>query len=197
LSPSPPYDEKELLLRVAGGDAKAFTALYDQYWNRIYSLARVYFKSAQAAEDLVQEVFLKVWTIRRTLPEVRSFRPFLLVMARNMLISHLRKAVFHVGLEEEYDALPEEDFLQPDKQLTLKEYRELLQEAVSALPPQQQQAYRLSRDSGRNYEEIAKEMQLSPLTVRTHISKALAFIRQYLLDRAVHVALILVLLSGK
>lgn len=178
-----------MLLRVAEGDEQAFSWLYNQYWDRIYSLARVYFKSAGAAEDIVQEVFLKVWAIRKTLPEVRSFRPFLLVMARNMMISNLRKTVFHVELGNEGNILPDEDFLQPDNQLTLKECERLLQEAVNALPSQQQRAYRLSRNSSKSYDEIAEEMQISPLTVRTHISKALASIRQFLLNRTVHLLL--------
>jgi RNA polymerase sigma-70 factor (ECF subfamily) len=194
---SQPYNERELLLCVANGDANAFTQLYDHYWNRIYSLARVYFKSAQTAEDVVQEVFLKVWLSRHTLPEVRAFRPFLLVMARNIFISKLRGTVFHVELGEDEAGLPPDDYLQPDYQLTMKEYHQLLNEAINALPAQQQRAYRLSRDGGKTYEEIAEKMQISPLTVRTHMSKALASIRQFLIDRSVHLAIIFLLLPRK
>jgi RNA polymerase sigma-70 factor (family 1) len=192
-----PYEENELLLRIAKDDAEAFAQLYDHYWNRIYSLARVYLKSSQTAEDLVQEIFLKIWSGRKTLGEVRSFRPFLLVMARNMIISHLRKTVFLYELGDEDYTRSAEDFLQPDHLLTLKESALLLQEAVDSLPAQQKRAYRLSRDSGKSYAEIAQDMQISPLTVRTHISQALAFLRRYLHSCSLPAKFLMLLLSGK
>lgn len=192
-----PYDEQSLISRISTDDLHAFTIIYNTYWKRIYQLGVDYLKSPQAAEDMVQDIFLKLWSVRKTLPEVRSFRPYFLVMARNMMISHLRRKIAYAGLEEEGAEQASHEFLQPDNLLTLKEYRQIMEEGIDQLPLQQQRAFRLSRENGMTYEEIASVMDISPLTVRTHMSKALGALREYLLSRSIHVAIVLVLLAEK
>jgi RNA polymerase sigma-70 factor (ECF subfamily) len=174
------FDEKVLLALVAAGDREAFTRLYERYWKRIYTLALMYSKSQETSEDLVQEVFIKLWTFRDRLTLIEELRPYLFVMARNLIISQFRKKLLHGSLNiTEVDFLKDE-FLQPDNQLAYKETLGLLNEAVTLLPPQQKKAYHLSRQQGLSYEAIAREMQISKLTVRTHLTKAFAFIRHYL-----------------
>lgn len=197
LSIDQPYDEQSLIAKLSEDDLHAFTVIYNTYWRRIYALGLDYLKSSEAAEDVVQDLFLKLWSIRKTLPEVRSFRPFFLVMARNMMISHLRKRMIHSELKEESWEQAGHEFLQPDYLLTMKEYRKIMEEGIDLLPSQQQRAFRLSRENGMTYEQIAEAMGISPLTVRTHMSKALVALRQYLLSRSIHLAIALVLLSEK
>ncbi len=84
-------DEYGILTGMAAGSSTAFAALHRRYWNDIYSLALSFLKSPHAAEDIVQEVFVKLWLRRETLPEVREFRPYAMVMARNEIISAMRK----------------------------------------------------------------------------------------------------------
>ncbi len=102
----------------------------------------------------------------------------------------MRNKVFHLYLNSEEQV--EEEALLPEMQLSYKEAVNLLHNAIAMLPPQQQRAYLLNRNEGMRYEQIAGEMGISPLTVRTHISKALSFIRQYLVDNAVHPVILIV-----
>lgn len=190
------HNEKELLQRVAGGDTAAFARLYDAYWNKIYSMSMLYMKSPQAAQDIVQDVFMKLWDKRQSLPEVQAFRPFLFVMARNLLISRLRATFFHEDLAAAEGEPMKEKWLLPDRQLSYKESVQLLHQAMDQLAPQQKKAFQLSRTEGLSYREIAEKMQISPLTVRTHISTALASIRLYLNNHALHL-MIFLLLSEK
>lgn len=188
------YNQNELLERIARGDEAAFAALYDLYWKRIYTMALLYLKSPQAAQDMVQDVFVKLWLNKENLLQVREFKPYLFVMARNNIISNLRNKVFHDYLDE--DESLEESTMLPEKSLSFKESTDLLHKAIKKLPSQQQRAFKLSRNEGMSYEEIAREMGVSRLTVRTHISKALSFIRQYLTDHAVHPVVLLIALLG-
>lgn len=188
-------NDTELLQLLLQEDDEAFAELYNRYWKRIYTMALTYTKSPEAAQDIVQDVFLKIWIKKENLLQIREFKPYLFVSARNLIISSLRNQVFHVNLDP--DEQIEEEMLLPEKQLSYKESVNLLHKAIDLLPPQQQRAYQLSRNEGLRYEDIAQEMGISPLTVRTHITKALSFIRKYLTDNAVHPVLLLMILLCK
>jgi RNA polymerase sigma-70 factor (family 1) len=187
--------DTELLQLILQEDENAFAEIYNRYWKRIYTIAFSYTRSSEAAQDIVQDVFLKIWVNKDTLVQIREFKPYLFVTARNLIISSLRNKVFHVSLDPE-EQVEEETFL-PERQLSYKESVDLLHKAIDLLPPQQQRAYKLSRNEGMRYEDIAQEMGISPLTVRTHITKALSFIRKYLIDNAVHPVLLLMILLCK
>ncbi|MEI6950461.1 RNA polymerase sigma-70 factor [Paraflavisolibacter sp. H34] len=188
-------DDKRLLELLQEENERAYGELYRRYWEKIYSQALAWLKSPEAAQDIVQDVFLKIWTHKETLLQVREFRPYLLVSARNLIISSLRTNVFHAYLDPE--APLEEEVLLPEKQLSFKESVQLLHQAIEQLPPQQQRAYQLSRQQGMRYEDIAREMQISKLTVRVHISKAINFIRKYLEKNYVSLLAIELLLLSK
>lgn len=188
-------DDLQLLRLTQEGSEKAFAEIYTRYWKKIYSIAFTFLKSKEAAQDSVQEVFLKLWHNRHNLAHVQAFKPYLFVSARNLIISTLRNNVLLVDLSPGQDVL-EQTFL-PDRQLSYKESVKLLQQAIEQLPLQQQRAYKLSRNDGLRYDDIAKEMGISPLTVRTHITKALAFIRKYLTENSVSSIVLLLILLGK
>lgn len=189
------FDDLQLLKLLQEEDELAFAEIYNRYWKRIYTMALTYLKSPEAAQDAVQDVFVKLWTGKESLSQVRNFKSYFFASARNLLISNLRNKVLHIYLDDE-EGVAEEAFL-PERQLSYKESVNLLHNAVELLPPQQKRAYQLSRNDGMSYEQIAEEMEISRLTVRTHISKAIQFIRQYLSDRAVHPVLLLIALVWK
>ena len=166
---------------VSAGDEKAFRQIYEQYWNRIYTMALLYFKSPVAAQDMVQEVFLKVWVNRSELPVLNSFGAWLHITARNLLISSLRKkATQYVwGMEDNATVADQEP--SADERLAMKETAGLIRRAIEQLPPQQQKIYRMSREQGLKLTEVAAALDLSHNTVREHMSKALKNIRVYLL----------------
>jgi RNA polymerase sigma factor (sigma-70 family) len=166
------YTEGELLLMVSAGDETAFRQIYEQYWNRIYTMALLYFKSPVMAQDMVQEIFLKVWVNRSELPAIASFGAWLHIIARNFLITTLRKKTtqYVLGMEDNV-ALPDQAPA-ADEQLDIKETAGLIRKAIEQLPPQQQKIYRMSRE---------QVLKLSHNTVREHMSKALKNIRTFLL----------------
>jgi RNA polymerase sigma-70 factor (family 1) len=176
-------DDRLLLRQIAEGDEKAFAILVSHYWNNIYGQALTYLKSTHQAQDIVQEVFIKVWEKREMLLQIERFDSFLFIMARNHIISELRKKLASPLDPDVVDSYKEERVL-PDQQLSFKQLQQHLKRAIELLPTQQRTAFLLSRDEGLSYEEIATQMDLSRETVKKHICRALNFLRTYMRTHA-------------
>lgn len=188
------YNEKALLQLVAEGDELAYTTLFNSYWNTVYAQSLAYLKSVTLAQDVVQEVFLRLWNKREVLPSVENIDSFIFIIARNEIITQLRKKLPYAGVEQQWPDLPEK-VLQPDLQLAYRQQHQLLEQAVSKLPPQRKRVYILHRHEGLSYEEIARQMNISRETVKGHMVKALAFLRTYLVTNGD--ILLLLLLSAR
>lgn len=171
-------DERLLLQQIAEGDEKAFAIIVGQYWNNIYAQALTYVKSAHHAQDIVQEVFIKVWEKRHALSQIDRFDSYLFIVARNHIISELRKKLAH-PMEPDITDVYKEDSVVPDQILSFKQLRQHIETAINLLPQQQKTAFLLSRDEGLTYESIAAQMDLSRETVKKHICRALNFLRTY------------------
>ncbi|BAV07361.1 RNA polymerase sigma-70 factor, ECF subfamily [Filimonas lacunae] len=175
------YHNSELLERVAAGDNAAFTELFNQYWDNIYSVALVLTKSEAMAEDVVQEIFLKIWNKRQELTAVTRFDNYLFILARNHIFSDFKKLRIRKEHAERLQHYFSGYEFTPEDQLMEKEVSAILEAAVAGLSAQQQQVYRLNREQGLTYEQIAEELGISVHTVRNHMVRALKHIREYLL----------------
>lgn len=171
-------DERLLLLQVAEGNESAFTVLVERKWNNIYLQALTYVKVSAQAQDIVQEVFLKIWQTRKKLPAVENFDSYLFIIARNHIISALRKKR-HLPLDTDDLELEEKNYL-PDRTLAQKNLAALIARAIELLPQQQKKAYLLSRDQELSHEEIAVSMKVSKEAVKKNICRALNFLRHYI-----------------
>jgi RNA polymerase sigma-70 factor (ECF subfamily) len=173
-------NEPELLLRISRGDAWAFRQIFDAYSRQVYSLCIKLTKDAEAAKDLTQEIFARLWVKREQLKGVYHFKGFLTTMALNLIRNELRKKVLDLTNAAFLMNYFEESASAPDKIMEFKEFQWMIQEAVDRLPPQLNRSFVLSRMAGMSHAEIARQMELSPLTVKSHIARALTFIRSYL-----------------
>lgn len=127
-------------------------------------------------QDVLQEVFVKIWEKRDSLIEIDNFPAYLYIITRNLLINRLQKKIPVFNQDElSLQAIPDDRHLQ--HQLDYRELAVLISRAITQLPPRQQQVYRLSKEQGLNHQQIAKELGLSYDTVREHMSKALKNIR--------------------
>lgn len=174
------YDEPTLLLKTARGDEAAFKRLFESYWDNIFGVAFAFTKSAVIAEEMVQDVFVKVWINRQHLSEVKKFGDYLFIIARNHIFSTLRKKIYEEPFSDHLKNYFKEAVNLPDQQLLCREAEHLIQEAVDHLPPQQQLIYCMSRKDCLSQDEIAQKLNISKNTVKSHMSKALQFIRNYL-----------------
>jgi RNA polymerase sigma-70 factor (family 1) len=169
----PLHNEKQLLQKISEGDDTAFRHLFDRYYGEIYSASFRYLKVHELAEDLVQASFLKIWEKRNSLRHVERFDQYLFRIAHNEMADHFRKHSKRDKHIQRIRELFEEETGSPEELLITKQKRALIADVISNLPAQQQTAYKLSRDEGLSYQEIAERMQLSVNTIKVHISQAL------------------------
>jgi RNA polymerase sigma-70 factor (ECF subfamily) len=174
------YNDTELLIQLAGNSEEAFSLLYQRYWAKIYSVSDHYLKDKSMVADIVQEVFLIVWKKRAGLHSVLHLESYLHIIARNLIISSLRKKIPLYYELRENDCMNEENSLRPGQQLEYKETAELVRVAVTHLSPRQKQVYQLSRDKEFSLKDTAVKLNISYDAARQYKSEALKTIRGFL-----------------
>ncbi len=171
------YNEGELLIKVASGEQKAFTALVDNYWNKVYSHALAYSKSVTRAQEITQDVFLKVWHKREALTEVRDFKSYLFILGRHHIISSMRKKLKALPAKTCWKRV--KISIRPIGNLSTKKPGTASQEGIEKLPTVRKAVFKMSRLEGLSYEEIARSSNISKNTVKEHMVLALNFLRTY------------------
>ncbi|HEX2080475.1 MAG TPA: RNA polymerase sigma-70 factor [Longimicrobium sp.] len=174
--------DRALAERIREGDAAAFETLFHRYYGRLHAFARTYVRAPEAAEDLVADVFVRVWE-RRTEWELRGGpRAYLYGAVRNEALAWLRRQRM---LDRAHaDALRDDRRpgmgaapLAGDAQLEARELAEAIDRAVDALPDRSREAFVLHRRHGLSYAEVAAAMDISPRTVEVHIGRAFKALR--------------------
>ncbi|HEY4148217.1 MAG TPA: RNA polymerase sigma-70 factor [Chitinophagaceae bacterium] len=174
------YEETTLLVLLADDSEYAFQLLFDRYRNRIYKVAVLYVKSPVLAEEIVQDVFLKVWFQRKEIKALRSFEAWLFTVSKNYIINYLKKLANEWKARETWVRQTSASEDSADFKIRSDQFQQLLQQAIGQLPLQQQRIYKLAKEQYLSYEAIAQQLNISPLTVKTHMSRALDSIRSYL-----------------
>nr|WP_121272888.1 RNA polymerase sigma-70 factor [Pedobacter schmidteae] len=186
--------ENELLVKIAEGNEPAFCKLFDHYRKYVFSFGRKLTRSEEAAEEVVQDVFLKVWLGRERLKEVGNFGAYLNVLVRNHSFNLLRQ----MGQQQKADqklllSAPQEDH-STEQVLDYREAVRVLDEALQLLPAQQKMVYTLCHQDGLKYEEAAEKMDISAATVHYHMKLALNHIREHFKKNAVAYPVVLLFL---
>ena len=186
------HTDPVLIEQIAGGDSAAFRVLFNAHWDRIFSVALAFTKSTERSEELVQDVFLKIWLNRTELPGIRNFEGYLFTVARNHIFNALRTRLKEESFGEELENYFKETALADDL-LLLKDAEALVHKGVEGLPAQQRAVFEMSRFQGLTTAEIGEKLNISPLTVKVHLRKALASLRTFLQQHAAGMLLLLAL----
>ncbi|WP_343702886.1 sigma-70 family RNA polymerase sigma factor [Chitinophaga sp.] len=169
-----------MLLRVAEGDKKAFASLFDHYKGRLYNTVWRLTNDIQLAEEVVQDVFLKVWLHKERLRQISHFPAYLYTIARRDAYRALKKLARERSLVM-HDELPESAMahMGTDELVSHKEYAILLNRAIDRLPRRQRETFILIRQEGLRREQAAQQLQVSPETVKYNLDEAMRKIRAY------------------
>jgi RNA polymerase sigma-70 factor (ECF subfamily) len=161
------------------GDEEAFVSLYNKYHKKIYYTALKMVQSETQAQDITQDVFLKIWDVRHTLDAEQNFSAFLNTICRNAIFDIFKKAAREETLKEELrqsillqEETEDEDFYEM--------YKKLLDDAIDHLPPQRRSVFERCKLQEQSYDEVARSLGISRSTVQDHIVKANKSIRDYL-----------------
>jgi RNA polymerase sigma-70 factor (family 1) len=154
-----------LFKRIAAGDKQAFNTLFGRYYTRLTAFARQYTQQAEAAEEVVSDVFVKLWLRRASLVAVARPEVYLYVAVKNTALNYLRSRKNQPALDDIPDALPA---TAPED----KELQQVLQSAIRRLPEQRRLIFRLIKEDGLKSGDVATILGLSSRTVENQLYKA-------------------------
>lgn len=185
------HTSKELLQRVARDDHDAFRQLFDLYADRLHAAVYNYTKSRFIAEELVQEVFIRLWDHRTQLKEIQDPTAYLYRMIFNHINTYLKRTANERRIIEKAGDWMTAGQDGTRQQLEANEMHRIINAAIDRLPPQKKIIYHLSREKGLSYQQIAEQLQLSPNTVKNHLVEAMKLLRGYLKDHALSLTLLI------
>ena len=165
--------DSTLLSAIALGDEAAFTVLFERYRNKLFYYLLKHVKSAEVAEEIVTDIFMKLWTGRALAEQIKDIGAFLHKIGYYKALDFLRTTARHTRLRQVYIdhmALPGEP--QADELVISTELKTLLYKAVNGLSPQRKMIYQLSRQEGLTHEQIAALLGLSPSTINNALVAA-------------------------
>ena len=188
-----PHDENNLLNQIAEGDQSAFAQVFDKYHHDLGAFIFGITKSKEAAEEIVLDVFLKIWMTREVLAEVKNFKAYLFTVSKNAAISALRKIIREREQHASWNKTQTESLLgdNNDEAKEKEAHLSLIDQAIDQLSPQRKKIYLLSREKGLKYEEIANLLSISKFTVRAHIQQAVDSIFQFVKSRTTNELLLI------
>ena len=164
------------------GNHLAFRKLFDTYRNDLYKYCLSMLHSKTYAEEIVQDVFLKVWLKRESLNPELSFKAYLFTITRNKTLKFLKKAANNRKLCEEVFYTSQKITNATERTIRESELEIIKNKALNKLPPKRLLIFEMSRNEGKSYEVIAEELRISPHTVRNQMSKALETLRNSLIE---------------
>lgn len=172
----------ELLANISNGNESAFQELYYRYYDRLYAFARVYVRSAAQAEDVVSDVFFNLWNGRHTLPAIAFFETYLYKAVKNGCLNAL-KSSYHRRVSLTSEQVDLEVYIEDARPDTTAMYNELsnaLEAAIASLPDRCKLIFKMVKEDGLRYKQVAEILDISPRTVETQVAIAIKKIEQTL-----------------
>ena len=170
--------EREVIEQLRDGSKEAFRLMFDEVGPKIYAFALSYLKNDFEAEELLQEVFLKLWEIRSSLDSSRNLKSFLFKICINLIYDFIRRK----NIEQVYlDYSEKNNPSSGDNTWHEVIYNDMLnnlQQLIAAMPEQRQRIFRMSKEDGLSNEEIADRLNLSKRTVENQLYRAVSFLKE-------------------
>ncbi len=167
----------KLVEKLQKGDIEAFDLIFKKYGDRLFGFALKYLKSKEETEELVQDVFLKIWENKKNIKKESSLKSYLFTIAYHNMCRIFRKKHINEKFKEEISTI-ENHVFNLEEQLEYKATLEQINKLIDKLPEKQKVIFIKSRNEGKSSKEIANEMNLASGTVDNHISLAIKHLRK-------------------
>lgn len=173
---------EKLLINLSSDHEPALEQLFHYYYPRLHRFSKAFLKLDDGIDDILQEVFIKIWENRKKIRSKETFNAYIFTISRNLLLNELRsrlqdqkarEVLLKKSVAEEFMLYKDSDFI---------ELKERVEEAMAHLPESHRLYFKMSREEGLSNRSIAEKMGVSEKTVEYHISQAINIIRQKLQD---------------
>ncbi len=166
--------------KLVQGDKQALEELFDHYYPRLYNFSRAFLKFDDGIDDILQEVFLKVWRTRKDIKSTTTFNAYIFTITQNLLLNELRSRLNNQKMR---DRLAKSSLAEEYLSYQHFEYDELkrkIDQAVEELPEKQKEIFKKSRIEGLSHKEIAEGLGVTTKTVEYHIGQSIRFLKDRL-----------------
>jgi RNA polymerase sigma-70 factor (family 1) len=173
------YQEEPLVDALKRGDKVAFNIVYEHSWYKLFLMAYQRIRQKEPAQELVQNLFMKLWEKRDTL-EINDLEAYLYSAMRHAIIDYVRaQLVVHNYIQYRTSHFSDTEET-TERMVALDDVSEALEAGITKLPEKSQEVFRLSRLNNWPTDKIATHLNLSEKTVQYHLTKSLKFLRTYL-----------------
>lgn len=175
-------EDSEILEGLINGNSSAFRKCFEKYYDDLCNFVNLYVRDEATSEDIVQDIFFYLWKNRSSISINSSFKHYLFYSAKNKSLNHLRNQRSHASKEQ--DTIYVEDFVSDstNQDIAAAELSNLLNAAISKLPPKCKEVYLLSRDENLTNKEISERLGISVKTVENQMTIALRKLKETLQD---------------
>jgi RNA polymerase sigma-70 factor (family 1) len=172
---------KALLIKLTNHDHRSFHELYNRFSVQLYANILRMVKDADLAQEILQDVFVKVWEKRDLIDPEKSFTAYLFKIAKNMVYDHFRKLAMNKKFETHLLINGTDAYTHVEEEIIFKESNQLFLDAVDKLSPQRKQVFTLCKLEGKSYHEVSDLLHISTSTVSDHLLKSNKFIKAQML----------------
>lgn len=170
-------NEIELIKLLKQGDRFAFEYFYKKYWQQVYNFSRLYLTEADDAQEVVQEVFIKIWNTKEFIRVDDNFKGLLFIITRNFIFNQHRKQVNEEMYKMTVLAAMEKPY-NLEEEIEAHNLSEYIDTLINDLPPRRREIFNLSRKKHLTYKEISLRLNISEKTVENQISEALKYLKK-------------------
>ena len=174
-----PLTDKKLVLLLTCNDEDAFRELYLRYKDKLWYYCFSFLKSKEESDDIIQEVFIRLWELRSFINPDLSFSSYMYTMTRNQVLNYFRNMDVEIQVKKALAVKTPIEEETTESTLIFAEYQQILTKAIEKLSPQRKKIFNMSRIENLSHKEIAKQLGISVYTVQEHISESLRFIKAY------------------
>lgn len=170
----------KIVAKLSGGDKNALDEIYNYYYPKLYAFARSFLKVEDDINDILQEIFVKLWLNRQKIKNVDTFNSYLFTIAKNHIISYFRIKAKDQEFETRLKEIASSEQTTEITNIEYKELKDKLEEVIEQLPEKRKIIFKLSRQDGLSHAEIAEKLEISIKTVEDHMRHALKFIKKHM-----------------
>ena len=175
-----PEAEPQLLQQAAEGSREAYAVLYQHYLPKLYKYLYDILRSKEDTEEILQDIFLKLWEKKEALAAIKTLNSYLFRIARNRLMNLYDRQKVKRRAEDYLEKNANSTGGTTEDQYIYKQYREVVQVAISSLPPKRRQVFEMSTQQELSYDQIAMELNISKSMVKKQLYAANRHVKEYL-----------------